>query len=75
MFKFKDKDTVNLEKMLKMMEVISITTQFIQDDDGIIRSHVLNIISGEKVITSNPIELQWPLQPMPMPKALKGKCQ
>lgn len=72
-FKKKDKSEEALRKLVELLDYIEITTQFIQDEDGVIRSHILNITAGSKVLSSNPIELQWPMQVMPLPEAFKGK--
>ena len=72
-FKKKNKNEEALRKLVALLDDIEITTQFIQDDDGLIRTHVLNITAGDKILSSNPIELQWPMQVMPLPEAFKGK--
>lgn len=57
----------------KFFERVGITTQFVQNDDGLLTHQVLTMQCGDKIIVSDPHELEWPLQLMPMPEALKGK--
>lgn len=71
-FTRKDADEKALDKFIAVLDRIEIKPQFIQSEDGLIRAYVLNIVAGERVITSNPIELQWPLQAVPRPTSMKG---
>lgn len=48
--------------------------QYIQKDDGVVYDYVLSIGIDDKIIQSDPISLDWPLQPLPMPEAFKKKA-
>lgn len=51
---------------------VSITTEFHQQDDVITHESLVMCIN-DKMVQSDPRPLNWPLQPMPMPEAFKGK--
>jgi hypothetical protein len=55
------------------LERVGVTAQFIQNDEGLLTHQVLVTVCGDKVMTSDPQQLDWPLQPLPMPEALKAK--
>lgn len=53
---------------------IALSFDLIQDkDSGVITGQSLVMMAGEKVIRSQPMPFDWPLQLMPMPDAFKGK--
>lgn len=66
-------DEALLVEFVKFLERIDISTQFIQDSDGLLTHQVLFIKCGDKTTNSDPMQLDWPLQPLPMPEAFKDK--
>ncbi len=66
-------DEQTLFNFSKFLEKVGISSQFIQDDEGLITHQVMTIQCGDKIIVSEPQELEWPLQPLPMPEAFVGK--
>jgi len=61
-----------LELFSYFLDDVGVNTQFIQNDDGLIIGQVVIFRCDDKVIVSEPQELEWPLQPLPMPDAMKG---
>jgi len=59
-------------KFLK--ERVSLSSQFIVNKEGLISHQVVTIMCGDKAFFSEPRELGWPLQQMPVPDALKNKA-
>ncbi len=55
------------------LDQVQIASQFIQNEDDIFTHQLLTMVCGDKIIVSEPRELEWPLQMMPMPEVLKGK--
>lgn len=51
---------------------VGIVTQFVKDDDGLITHETITVVCGDKIIVSEPQELEWPLQLMPFPEEHKG---
>lgn len=51
----------------KFFERVGLSTEFVQDDDGLIVGQVLIMNVGTKVIRSSPQQLEWPLQPVAFP--------
>ncbi len=51
----------------KFFERVGLSTEFVQDDDGLIVAQVLKMNVGSKVIASAPQVLEWPLQPVAFP--------
>lgn len=56
-----------LMNFLKFFQRVSFSTQFIQDDDGIITHETLTMVCGDKVVVSAPQELDWPVKPIDVP--------
>ena len=53
-----------LFNMSKFFKRCQMTTEFVQDNNnGYITHELLLIICGDKVIPSEPIPLEWPMQP------------
>lgn len=52
---------------------VSITTEFVQGEEGVITHEALIMCVNDKMVQSDPRPLNWPLQPIPMPEAFKGK--
>lgn len=48
---------------------VNIASQFIENEDGLLTHQVMTITSGEKIMVSDPAELEWPLQMLPRPAA------
>lgn len=61
-----------LANFSKFFTRVSMTTQFVQDDDGLLTHQILTTACGDKYMASSPQELEWPLQPMPFPEDQKG---
>lgn len=55
------------------LERVGVTSQFIQNDEGLLTHQVLITVCGDKVMTSEPQQLDWPLQELPMPESLKAR--
>lgn len=73
-FLAKAEDEEILAAMYLMMGTrVGITVQHIQSEEGPITHQVLVITANDKFITTAPVELVWPMQPMPMPDAFKKK--
>ncbi len=62
-----------LNQFSKFLDRVGISSQFIQNDEGLLTHQLMLITCGEKVIVSEPLALEWPLQPLPMPEAFEGK--
>lgn len=69
-----DDETV-LEKLYQLIveRDVTITTQFVTGENGIVTGERMIVACGEKFFATPPIEFDWPLQPMPMPEALKKR--
>lgn len=63
-----------LTEWAKFMGRVGISSQFIQNEDGLITHQVMVITCGDKMVVSDPQALEWPLQPMPRPEALGGRA-
>lgn len=61
-----------LTNFTKFLDRVGLSTQFIETEEGLLTHQLLAIQCGESIIVSDPEELEWPLQRMPMPEALKG---
>jgi hypothetical protein len=70
--KFTDKFTDKIEKwddeeclfnFSRFFNRVGISTEFIQDEDGLIVAQMLIMNCGDKIIRSEPQLLEWPLQP------------
>ena len=55
------------------LERVNVVPRVLQNDEGLITHQVLVTLCGDKVITSDPVPFDWPLQPLPMPDALKAR--
>ena len=51
-------------------ERINLSSQFIENDDGLLTHQVMTIQCGDKIIVSDPSQFDWPLQVLPRPQAL-----
>lgn len=49
---------------------VTISSQFLENEDGLYTHQIMTIQCGDKVIVSDPGELDWPLQMLPRPAAL-----
>lgn len=56
-----------------MEEGLIVHTDFLEDGDGLINHTILTVTDGKEAATSDPCELEWPLQFLPIPEALKEK--
>lgn len=62
-----------LEAYFKFFHRVTISSQFISNDDDLLTHEVLAVRAGDAFILSEPQELEWPLQRLPMPEAFNGK--
>lgn len=62
-----------LENFGKFLDRIGISVQFIQTDEGILTHQIMLMKCGDKVIVSEPQQLSWPVQLLPMPEAFEGR--
>lgn len=62
-----------LENFSKFLDRVTISSDFLQDEEGEMYTHEQLVVScGDKFFTSDPQEMDWPLQMLPMPEAFKG---
>lgn len=62
-----------LENFSKFLDRVHIASEFMRDDEDELYTHErLHISCGESYFSSDPQELDWPLQMLPIPEALKG---
>lgn len=57
----------------KFFERVQVKSQFVQNAEGLLTHQIMTMVCGDKILLSEPMELEWPLQPMPMPEAFKDK--
>lgn len=58
----------------KFLTRVSMSTEFIQDPEDDLFTHQMMLIAcGDKIIGSEPEEMEWPLQMLPIPEAFEGK--
>lgn len=62
-----------LEVFGTFLERVGLASQFVQNEDELFTHQILTIQCGDKIIVSEAQELEWPLQLLPMPEALKGQ--
>lgn len=60
-----------LENFAKFLDRVSISTSFIQQEEGLLTHQIIVVRCGDKALTSDPQELDWPLQALPVPEAFK----
>lgn len=66
-------DAVVLQNTLELLKRVHVSTQFVQDRElPIITHQTITFSSNDKYFTSKPVELDWPLQFMPLPEAFKN---
>ena len=51
-----------LENFVQFFSRVKFITQFIPDDDGVITHEKLIMVCGDKALTSNAQELEWPVK-------------
>lgn len=61
-----------LNNAVKFFDRVDVSTKFIENADGLITHQLHLLIAGDKVLASDPVEFEWPLQRMPMPEAFVG---
>lgn len=70
-------ETGSDEEILKefgvFLDKVNISCQFVQSEDGLLTHQVLAMVCGDKVILSEPMALEWPLQALPIPESLQGR--
>lgn len=54
-------DTELLQNLVKFMDRASVSTIFVQDDDGVIRGQIISLVCGDKVLNSPPVQLMYPM--------------
>lgn len=62
-----------LRNLVKFFGRVEFSTEFVQNEDGLIIGQTLYMSSGDKMCESEPRALDWPLQPLPMPDAFKDR--
>lgn len=62
-----------LEHFSQFFERVGVTVQFIESEEGMFTHQLLTIRCGDKVIVSEPQQLEWPLQLMDLPEAFEGR--
>lgn len=66
-------DVQCLENFMKFIPRVGIGTEFIQDIHGFFTHEVLHIKCGDLEVTSPPLMLDWPLEPVAFPEMLTEK--
>jgi hypothetical protein len=61
-----------LSQLSKFLDRVTVTTKFVENEDGLITHQFVAIICGDKLLASEPSEFEWPLQRLPMPEAFQG---
>lgn len=61
-----------LTELSKFFTRVSINTQFLQNDEGLLTHQILTTACGDKYMASSPQELEWPLQPVPLSEEQKA---
>lgn len=69
--KWSDEECLNYFTMF--LNRIEVGSGFLQDDNGFFTHEVLQIACGEKMTTSDPMRLDWPLEPVRMPEGMPKK--
>jgi len=54
----------------KFFTRVNLSTEFVQDDEGLIVAEVLIMNVDDKKIVSDPQPLEWPLLPAPLPEGI-----
>lgn len=81
MFGFSLKEKINkwtdeevLENLLLFLnDRVQAGVHFVTNDDGLIVGYSTVLVVGDKMVPSEPIVLDWPWQPMPLPEAFNKK--
>lgn len=60
-----------LEAVALLLERVDVDTRFIRNEDNLITHQMVIIGCGDKVIASDPMKFDWPLQQLPVPEALE----
>jgi hypothetical protein len=68
-----DDETILDKVQLFFNDKVKAGVHFTTDSDGLIHGYTVLFVAGKKVLPSAPVEFDWPLQPMPIPEAMKGK--
>lgn len=64
-----------LEKLGLFLKRVNVQSSFIQNSDGLFTHEVIVFQAGDKVLVSEPNQLEWPLQTLPKPKALETSSE
>jgi len=64
-------DVECLTNFMKFFSRVGIGTEFIQDEHGFITAQVLHTQCGLNAVTSPPLPLDWPLEPVAFPEDYK----
>lgn len=64
-------DVECLQNFMKFFPRVGVGTEFIQDEHGFITAQVLHTQCGLNVVTSPPLPLDWPLEPVAFPEDYK----
>lgn len=62
-----------LQNFCAFMPRVGVSAEHVQDEYGFITHQVLNIRCGDNLVSSPPLELDWPLEPVVFPEEYKSK--
>lgn len=57
-----------LYNFTKFFGRVNMSTEFIQDEEGVITHEILHMFCGNKLISSGPQQLEWPVKPLALPE-------
>lgn len=57
----------------KFLQRVSVSTEFLQDEDDLVYAEIFTATCGDKMFASEPYEFEWPLQYLPIPEAFKER--
>jgi hypothetical protein len=67
-------DEEALSYFVTFLDRVDVSNHFVRDEEsGLIVGHTLVLSAGEKYLASDPIMLDWPLQPAPIPEEAKSE--
>lgn len=70
-----DDETVLEKLQLFLQNKTKVGVHFDTDNDGLIHGYTILFVAGEKILSSAPVEFEWPWQMLPIPEAMKGTLQ
>lgn len=66
--KWDDEET--LRQFFKFFPRVTISTEMLENDAGAVVAQAMVVMSGNKIIMSEPQPLDWPLMPVPAPEVV-----